>query len=314
VFGPVEVDRIEWRAPEECPDDAAVEARIAAMLGATHTVAQRAVADVDGELGGYTVELATWIDGASQARTLQAEECAVLAEAVAVVVAVALDPVAVVQTDDNASRLAETTETAAPSQDLTLTGDTTPSVHRNATPPPRRRWSFGSRVAGGYGLGTAPGGTGLVGLALYAETGRARLEIEGRYWAPRRIREGDAGARVQLGTVGVAGCLQLSRPPDQGEPIVTAPVCAGLEAGALRAAGFQLPDPRVVNLPWLAPLARAALQVRVHARVRLWLALEGAVLALRPKLQQGFAEPRPLWEAPPVSARVMLGVDARWTR
>lgn len=310
MIAPVDADRIEWRAPDECPDDAAVEARIGAMLGTTEVVTEPAVADVDGELGSYTVELATDIDGARQARTLRAPDCAVLAEAVAVVVAVALDPVAVVETELASDAQRVPVDVPSPSEPRREFGLTpAPStVARTSAPARRRKWSFGSRVAGGYGLGTAPGGTGLVGLALYAETGRARLEIEGRYWAPRRIREGDAGARVQLGTVGVAGCLQL------GGPIVTAPVCIGLEAGALRARGVGLPDSRVVNFPWLAPLARAALQVRVHARVRLWLALEGAVLALRPGLQQGFVEPRPLWEAPPVSARVMLGLDARWTR
>ncbi|HET6583245.1 MAG TPA: hypothetical protein VFG69_07355 [Nannocystaceae bacterium] len=306
MIGPADADRIEWRAPAECPDDAAVEARVAAMLGPTDTAATRATADVSAGPAGYSVELTTFIDEAQQHRSLRATECVVLAEAVAVVVAVALDPVAVA--DRSSTPAPPPSTTAPPPFAVEPPAKISPLVVRTPPARTRRRWSFGSRIAGGYGLGTAPGGTGLVGLALYAETGRARLEIEGRWWAPRRIERGDFGARVLLGTASFAGCVQL------GGPRVTAPLCIGLEAGALRAGGFGLTNARVVNFPWLAPLARAAIQVRVHARVRLWLAVEGAALALRPQLQQGFAQPQRFWAAPPVSPRVMLGVDARWTR
>jgi hypothetical protein len=315
-LGPVDVDRIAWHAPAECPDDAAVERRIAELLGATPTASERASADVAGDVTGYDVELVTDIDGARQRRALHADDCAVLADAVAVVVAVALDPVAVavVEREQDAVPVPDptlgTSATAAdarvvpPASAPVQPTDIAPRVRARAREP----WGFGSRVAGGYGVGTAPGGTGLVGVAMFAQRGRAQLEVEGRFWAPRRIEDGDSGGVVLLGTASVAGCLQL------GGAIVTAPVCVGLEAGALRARGFGLPAARTVNFPWLAPLARAALAVRVHARVRLWLALEGAVLALRPQLQRGFSDPDTLWQAPPVSARVMMGVEARWSR
>jgi len=302
-------DRIQWRAPAECPDDAAVEERIAAILGPVATADVRASADVTADFDGFAVDVVTFIDGAEQRRRLEAPRCPVLVDAVAVVVAVALDPVAVSQGPVVAApRLPEAPVIASTPDPMSARADrTSSSPPRSEKPRSRRRWTFGSRIAGGYGVGTAPSGTGLVVLALFAETGLARLELEGRYWAPRTIDRDDFGARVQLGTVGVAACLQW------GGAIVSAPVCAGLEAGALRAAPFGLTSPRTLNLPWVAPLVRAALRVRVHARVGLWLAAEGAVLVVRPLLQQNFAAPQPLWDGLPVSARVMLGIETRWT-
>jgi hypothetical protein len=307
VIAPVDVDRIEWHAPAECPDDAAVEARVGDMLGATTTNAsERATADVVGDHEGWTVEIATFIDGAKQTRSLRADDCAVLAEAVAVVVAVALDPVAVATSEarEQGPRVPEPTIETPPTSAREV--DRAPPQPRRTSAPPRRTWTFGLRVAGGYGIGTAPGGTGLVGLALFAQTGRARIEIEGRWYGPREILDDGTGARTQLGTAAALGCLEL------GRAVVTAPLCLGFEAGALRARGLRLPDPIVVNFPWAAPVARAALAARVHARVRMWLALEGAVLVVRPQLQQGFDDPEVLWQAPPVAARVMLGVEVRW--
>ncbi len=305
MIAPVDVDRIEWHAPAECPDDTAVEARIGAMLGATPTASERATAEVVGDHEGWTVELATYIDGAMQTRSLRADDCTVLAEAVAVVVAVALDPVAVATSEarDDGPHVPEPVAEAAPSSTAAI--DRAPVVASTTRAPHRRSWWFGMRVAGGYGIGTAPGGTGLVGLALFAQTGRARIEVEGRWYGPREIVDDGAGARTQLGTAAALGCVEL------GRAVVTAPVCLGFEAGALRARGVEVLDPQTVNFPWAAPVARAALAARVHARVRMWLALEGAVLVVRPQLQQGFEAPQVLWQAPPVAARVMLGVEVR---
>lgn len=306
MIAPVDVDRIEWHAPAECPDDAAVEARVGELLGATPTASERATADVVGDHEGWTVELSTFIDGAKQTRSLRADDCVVLAEAVAVVVAVALDPVAVATNEASAEGprvpepAIESPASAAPVVDRAK-----PVPHSASAAPRRRTWSFGVRVEGGYGIGTAPGGTGLAGLALFAQTGRARIEIEGRWYGPREILEDGAGARTQLGTAAALGCLEL------GRAVVTAPLCLGFEAGALRARGVELPAPQTVHFPWAAPVARAALAARVHARVRMWLALEGAVLVVRPQLQQGFDAPEVLWTAPPVAARVMLGVEVR---
>ena len=81
------------------------------------------------ESEGYAVELTTFIDEAQQHRSLRANECTVLAEAVAVVVAVALDPVAVAEVD-RVQVTGPSVPAAPPTPSSVATKDTAPLAVR----------------------------------------------------------------------------------------------------------------------------------------------------------------------------------------
>ena len=89
LSGAPEEGGLRWRAPEGCPDAAAVAERIAAAGGRGELV-------VDGEvsrLGGdaWQLALSLSLDGEADTRVLKASDCQALADAAVVLIAVRLD-------------------------------------------------------------------------------------------------------------------------------------------------------------------------------------------------------------------------------
>ncbi len=299
-------DAIEWTAPPACPDDAALEARIAAYVdtadGATTTQATvRAVA------AGFEVELVSVIDGEPQRRTLAAPDCEVLADAVAVVVALAIDPAA------GAPEPEPEPEPEPPPSGAVVLPVAPPSNLRGVRDAPPvaaldgRAWDVGFRLDGGYGSGVAPIGSGVFGLAFIVGRHRGSIEAIGRLWAPRSFDEpnGTYGARVVMGTGSLLGCLR-ARPGMR----VEFPLCAGLEAGALSAAPRGLTDGQTQRYPWVGAVARLGMRVRLRERVGVVLALEGGAPFVRDAIDVGGADR--LWTTRTASGRVLAGIDLRW--
>ena len=295
---------VQWEAPAGCPDDAAVESRIAALVG-DPTIVTPATAKVQQRGDRYEVELVTWIDGGSQRRALAATSCDALADAVAVVIAVALDPIQAAETP----RIVQTTTEVA-AIGTTTTRTSTPSLPERVRAPKSPLY-FGLALAGGYGSGIAPGGHGIVHLGLALGRRAWSIELDARVWPRREFERGDppVRTRVTLGTAGLLGC---------GKGVfgrVELPVCAGLEVGGLRARGPDLlggESPR--NYPWIAPRARIGLRVLLGRGVGIWTAAEGAVPLARAVLHVGGATDQVVWRTQPASLRVMLGLDFRWVR
>jgi hypothetical protein len=305
---------IEWTAPADCPDDAALESRIAgyadALDGASTTRATvRAVA------AGFEVELVSIIDGEPQRRTLAAPSCEVLADAVAVVVALAIDPAS--EPEPNASEVEPAASEAEPepSGAVVLPGaEPPPNGTRGvgaappvAAVPDRPAWDVGLRVEGGYGSGVAPIGSGVFGLAFIVGRHRGSIEAIGRLWAPRRFDEpnGTYGARVVMGTGAILGCLRA-----RSGLRVEFPLCLGLEAGALSAAPRGLANAQTQRYPWGGAVARLGMRLRLRERVGFVLALEGGAPFVRNALDVGGADR--LWTTRTASGRVFAGVDLRW--
>lgn len=299
---------VQWEAPAECPDDAAVESRIGVLVGEP-PVPTPATARVEKRGDRYDVELVTWIDGGSQRRELSATSCDALADAVAVVIAVALDPV------ETVVRVPEPTRTAtqtAPSEEGTRgTADATRTAKVRG---PRKPLRFGLGVAAGYGSGVARNGSAITQLGF--ELGRRgwAVQLDARLWLPRTVTSEDprGAARVLLGTFGVLGCGRavLGR---RGR--VELPACAGLELGGLRAQGrspLRIAGPQ--SYPWVAPRVKVGLRVELGRGVGLAAGAEGAVPVARALVNVGGVDPGTLWSTRAVSIRVMLGLDLRWWR
>jgi hypothetical protein len=296
---------VQWDAPAACPDDAAVEGRIAALVGDA-VVVTPATARVEQHGDRFEVELVTWIDGGSQRRVLAASSCDALADAVAVVIAVALDPVVSAQAPAivAVSEVAAIERTPPPLRTRAREEAPTQLVQRSPL-------QLGLVIAGGYGSGIAPHGNALTHLGLAIGRRAWAIELDARLWLPRTFGRNDpnGGARVLLGTFGALAC---------GKGVfgrVELPVCAGLEVGGLRARGLNLDQPATRSYQWLAPRARVGLRVALGRGVGLVLVGEGAVPLFKAQLQvrrSGQTETR--WETQRASLRVMLGLDFRWTR
>lgn len=302
-------DVVQWTAPASCPDDAAVEARIAALVEVSEAIAPTQAIVTERE-GGFEVELVSTIEGETQRRTLTAPTCETVADAAAAVIAVTIDPVAA----DPPSEVVPPVE-VAPATVVPKTAPTTTTATRPAdrepvprTPNERRPLEIGLHLGGGYGSAIAPRGSGVLGAGLSVGRRPWSLEAEGRVWTPRTF-EADSetfGARVFMATAMLVGCL---RPPSDR---VEVPLCLGVEGGAERVSPTRLVDGRVAVYPWFAPLLRVGVRVRVNALLGVILRAEAAVPGLRAAINiEGFGQ---LWQTQAVSARVLAGLDFRWIR
>jgi hypothetical protein len=310
-----------WEAPAGCPSVDALRDRIGALAGRVpDDTEMRVRARVDGPPWRVELELAR--DGAAQSRTFTAESCDALADVVAVVVAVALDPVhvagrvepratpaPVVAPQRLAPREAAPREPSAPTPSAPVVGTAVVPPDGAASP---RRWPplrLALRVAGGGEIGATPRGTGGTELALSLAVGRLALEVQGRYWARRRSPIDGGSLLVELGTVGARACGvgEVSRVRLSG--------CAGLETGAIAMRAFDVPAAAGRRWPWLAATLGGSVAVALGGPVLLWLGLEGAAHVLRPRAVLA-TEPRTgVHHVAPAGFRALAGLELRlWGR
>ncbi|MEM9456363.1 MAG: hypothetical protein AAGF11_19430 [Myxococcota bacterium] len=305
---------LRWSAPSGCPTPDELRDGIERRLGRELTPGEAQVdARVEPYQGGYRLTLRTTTGDLVDGRTLDADDCGALADATALIVALAVDPVAVA----GALELWRAAEAQTEAQPAPILPGPTPArrsgpadrpAESEPTPPAKERGLAGGvlRLTGGVGLGAVPGATGALSLAGGLRWRRARLELEGGYWIPRRSEAIDgARVRVQLGTAGVRGCGVLSR--DRLE----APLCGGVQLGGMRGAGEGTPDAQVAQGLWFALEAGVGLSWWFAPR---W-ALAGGFSAAVPLVQPGFDldtdPPVRLFEPSSVAGRLWLGIELR---
>ncbi|MCX4240952.1 hypothetical protein [Paraliomyxa miuraensis] len=312
-----EDDSIHWTAPVGCPAAGELRRGIERRLGRTLVSSE---AQVDARVepraeGGYRLALRASAGTLVEERTLEADDCRALADATALIVALAIDPVAVAEVIEPWAEADPLEPPVAPSPTpaptTTAPADerlAAPTADRPTEPEPgaRRRPGGLLRAGAAVGLGAVPGVTGAVSLAAGLRWTHARLELEGAYWIPRTSEpvEG-ARVRVQLGTAAVRGCGQLGR--DRLE----APLCGGLQLGGMRGDGVDTPGARAAQGLWLAIEAGVGLSWWFRPR---W-ALAGSFSAAVPLRSPGFElsgdPPLRLFESSTVVGRLGLGIELR---
>jgi hypothetical protein len=279
--------RLEWHAPAGCPDREHAQAAIAAALGkplpprdepavVRVQIAQR-------EDGQWNADI--WMYGAdgSGERSFAGASCAHVADAAALIVAMALDPSAAPEradSDAGAARASLPNETAL-------------------------RFLLGLRVSGG--TGSLPEPSAGIALALGVELGRLRAEVDAAAWLPQVARgglDGEVGGRLGLFTGALRGCFDALRP---GGGALRIGACLAFEAGVATGEGIDISDPQTDEHLWAAGLGGLSLRHAGRSPLRLGLLLElGAPLR------------RPIWEiddfevfqAEPVLGR--LSLSAGW--
>jgi hypothetical protein len=165
---------LTWTAPDGCPTSEAVRSQIEKNV----TTTKFNHADVDAnvtEIGPHrwSVHLRTNVDDARGDRTIEADSCAALADATALVVALAINPLH----DDASTPITP----VAPSPSITEPAESP----TNFTPPPIEPSSNVSGIIaltlmGAYGMlpnvGAAPG------LTIGATSEHLRAEVSGNIW------------------------------------------------------------------------------------------------------------------------------------
>jgi hypothetical protein len=257
---------LHWQAPQECPDAAHVNARIGELLASSPSAGPILQADAQVERvdGRYEVELSLHTDADPLGvRTLADADCNELAEGVALIVALAVDPELLAGPSEDAGE----TGIAGQGESQTRELDHREEQHVAADPPdakvediedpiepapqPRPPLHMGAYALAGAGLIALPGATARLDVGLLATGDHWRIELGLSSWLPRRI----ADARYQAWSVELAGC---------GVPrigIVEFPLCARIEAGAMIGQSLR-PEGRRAVAPWLVATPGVGVIVR----------------------------------------------------
>lgn len=286
--------RLRWSAPEGCPDTAAVEARVERLLGGPPAATDRtleATGTVERVARGLRLDLEIAAAGASSTRVLQSVACESLADAAALVIALAFDPEAVTAQEIKRAEAAagepatgEPGGTAPPGGEHDHAGPVStatlvripirfPVSPPPAPPPPpvRSAVSFGAFASFAGDAGSLPQvAPGLrVGVALGIGAFRVAPAFEA--WPAARsalASRPSAGVEMRLFTFALDACRRVWPWSDERGGWA-ALGCLGFEIGELRGQGFGVTVPDSGSVLWAAP--RAAL--RAHIALAEWAAL-----------------------------------------
>lgn len=332
VLTPPDRAALQWTAPPECPDRDALLQAIARRLHDPRAAAQARVdARVVRDGARYTLQLQLAVGSRSETRELHDASCAALVDAAAVRVAAAIEP------PGAAPDLVPAPPPATPPPDPAAPEDPTPRP-ADPTPPPAdptpapppvpqpvpapspapvpsdmspRPGGF-VRLHGGAELGALPGPTGALGLAGGALWPRLRLELRGTFLAPRTTAGLPPNARVFLVAAGLHACARL------GRGALEVPLCAGVEAGAMRgaarglASGPTATSATSATSAWLAAALGAGLHWHVGRRLGVWVALELLLAPVRPNFELRNSErAETVFQPPPASGRLLVGLELR---
>ncbi len=301
--------RIDYEAPDGCPDASEFERRVRARivrarLAEPNEMARtfRVIVQSKPERSVARVQFVD-ADGAEVSRTIGADTCTEVVDAIALVTALAMEARAgAEQTAPNASE-PPPLEPAPPP----------PARAIEPAAPPRAterelRWDagLGLTLASGYAPSLAPG------LRLFVEAAPS-------FWSVRlSATHSDSGkvsvegrrARLRYWGGRLEGCpIRVAL----GDWLFGSP-CAGIDGGALEGQGLPsegIVATREVTEPWLA----AALIARIQAEIERFLLVEAELDARFPLFRHEFVFERPvreLHQVPVVAFGAAIGVGFRF--
>ena len=338
---------LEWTAPPLCPQRDAVSEAVAALL-AEVDAGRPSTPDDEPEVrasalveetpaGGYILHLT--FAGAG-VRDVPGETCESIAEVAALLLAIAIDPrvmggepepaaeldppPSAIPQPDYAVEAPQASEEGAPPEESVLPEERDPAegstrglpspadTSRPAPPSAPTPWTIGLRALAGVGVGVLPSPAAFAGLSLGVEGRYARIELHGSYAGPARETSAvnpEVAGRFALWRAGVRGCGIIPLTAARSLRL-SAPLCLGLDAGAMRGRGEGSVVPRTATSPWLGLSLAAALRAQLHPSVALWIDAEGLLSALRPSFH---TDPSgPLWRASRFGGRFGLGLELRF--
>jgi hypothetical protein len=262
--------RLTWTAPSGCPSSDAV--RAAALRGVDARAAKgqplEAEARVDHETSSWRVQLRTQRGAARGEREIEAATCDGLAEATAVVLALAL-----VASD------VERIEAAEPAAAAPPPAPREPDVRPRIDASPSHTFALGASVAGDAATLPSPAVGGSLTLAW--TPGRFRLEVDGRRWGSQSgsIQMFGSGARFTMTSVGARGCWAALN----GGTLELSP-CGGLDLSFVSASGFGADTNYTPDGTWTTIAGGGLARLRLTS----WLAVRTKVDAFLPMSRPTF--------------------------
>ena len=279
---------LTWEAPEACPGAESVRGRIGQILRASIAKPTSAVATGRIEAlpeGRFRLAMAVRTGDVEDVRTVDAASCSTLAEAFAVVVALAIDSTVDPTKESGGS---EAPAPASPESLASPEPPESPRAERSPAPPvapakdespPRRPVASRLRLRMEIGLGGfvvwGPLPEASVGpvLSLGARIERFRVGALAAVSLSQDARfERSAGATFDMASAGTFGGYMVPLGDFAFGPSVS------VAATRVRARGFGIRQPWETSAVWLTP----ALGGRVEARPMKWLGFFAAAELLLP--------------------------------
>jgi hypothetical protein len=297
--------RLSWvRGPgaSSCIDQPALEARIVTRLGraaferdAPRSIEAYVARDDRGWHASLQVRDASTGKEASRDLSSEAETCAPLESAVALAIALVIDPDKPVSSDKPIAP--PRPETPVPVLDAEATVHPMPPP--SSAPPAARSGSFALRgtMAGGLLPGAAAGIETAWSLAL----GHWIAPSAGVLFLPER-RASDVRFGFGLTALGLGACAELV-----DRAVVRPRVCAQLWAGAIHSVVYELVPMQPGERVWFA--ASVAPEVHLSVGARLFVVAGGEVVV--PIIRDSFRVtgwPDPVFEESPVAFRAFAGI------
>lgn len=313
----------DWEAPVECPTrDDLIEAIRDYLPELDEPPSSPGRAELR-MASHITHEGETWMaevrmsgrDGNAE-RRFSAPACSELADAIALITAVALDPVLVARRTetidlDSAEPEPEPTEPEPiepeptepepdddPLRGLVLTEIPEPSL-------PARDFDLAIGVQGIGSWGPTETGFGGLAASFSVFAGRWRWQLDGGWWIPRTQTLADGrGGRIQGWWLGTRGCLV----PRVGA--VELPLCPGIEAGQVIARGIApTTNVRGGRQAWVAIVVGPGLRWAVTDRLAITADATLLISLVRGRFLIG---DEPLASTVPVGFRGALGLEIRF--
>jgi len=277
-----------WNPPKGCPEKNEVLAEIERLLGGPPEPREApfvAEARLSQRGGRWAVVLTTRDARGSGERTVEGASCAEVANATALVIAIAFDPerVAEVQRRESEPPVVAP-QPAAPAEPPPAPAPPPPPPPQPARPPPSPRpiveaphervwFSLAAGVSGDVGSLPSPafGVGGAVAVSYHPVGGRVRAFyfLPSSETLPERPT---AGGDFDLWAVAISFCLVPWRSAEPGTRELGDlhfELCPGLELGQMRGRGFGVSRPDEGAALWLGPRGDAALRVTLHRYVGL---------------------------------------------
>jgi hypothetical protein len=278
-----------WSAPEECPSQQQVEAEIGRLVGGDLRLPDGSNLRADVRVSGgppWSADLTTQRAGRIGRRSLESPSCQAAADAVALIIALSIDP-------DAAAASAQASVAA-------------PSRAPEAPVGRDERLQILASVSSQGRVGTLPGTDVGVGLGIGLAGARWRAELRWTYGLRgdqvASLPSGAAG-RFNLTTGSLTGCVDVLRFNLAFGP------CAVAEAGRVSATGYGATAGFSRHAPWLALGGGVFLSLVVSKHLRTSVEVDALASLYRPDYV--FEEiPGVVFKAPAVGGRAM--VDVSW--
>jgi hypothetical protein len=278
-----------WSAPDGCPSEEQVRAEIARLLGGDLRLhedgdLQAKVTVLHGSL--WSADLATQQGGRVGRRSIEAASCQAVADGIALIIALSIDPDAVTATAE------------APRREVPFVAD----VPANS----KRQLRILASVHAQGLAGTLPGPDVGVGLGVGLAGARWRTELRWTYGLRRdqvaSLASGASG-RFNLAGGSLTECLDLGLTKLASGP------CAVAEGGRVSVSGYGTAAGFSRHAPWLALGGGGFLAVPVGQHLRISLEVDVVAPLYRPDYVFD-GVPGVVFRAPAVGGRAR--VDVSW--